>query len=310
MSTTETVYYYAVTYTAGQTSFTISGTGTQISVTTPNAIITNADTNDVDDTTKGIENKYIGSVVVDGVKGYLVQDTSNSKYYVFLVSKPASTSGTQTVDPSTNNSDTNKANWNATAGNDAACFMAGTLVRTPQGEVAVETLKTGDLVSLADGGEAPVSWMGRHTVSTHFADKLRVLPIRIKANALDDGVPARDLLLSPDHALLVDGVLIQAGALVNGVTITRETQVPETFTYYHVETASHALILAENTPAETFVDNVDRFRFDNWEEHQTLDGDAAGIPEMDHPRAKSARQVPQKTRTRLAARLNEAAAAA
>ncbi|HUW80553.1 MAG TPA: Hint domain-containing protein, partial [Acidocella sp.] len=183
-----------------------------------------------------------------------------------------------------------------------ACFMAGTSVRTPSGDVAVETLKTGDMVSLSDGHIAPVSWLGVQTVSMVFADPLRVLPIRIKAGALGEGLPGRDLLLSADHALLVDGILAQAGALVNGVSIIRETQVPTVFTYYHVEVADHSLILAENVPAETFVDNVDRMGFDNWAEHEALYGNAVAIVEMDYPRAKSARQVPQAIRNRLMAR--------
>jgi hypothetical protein len=53
----------------------------------------------------------------------------------------------------------------------------------------------------------------------------------------------------------------------NGTSIVRETDVPEVFTYYHVEVDDHSLILAENTPSETFVDNVDRLNFDNWAEH-------------------------------------------
>ena len=182
-----------------------------------------------------------------------------------------------------------------------SCFMAGTAIRTPSGDVAVETLKAGDLVTLSDGRTAPVCWLGRQTISMVFADPLRVLPIRIQANALGDNVPARDLLLSPDHALLVDNILIQAGALVNGTSITRESRVPEIFTYYHVEVADHSLILAENTPAETFVDNVDRLNFDNWAEHEAQPGDTA-ITELEYPRAKSARQVPKATRQRLTGR--------
>jgi hypothetical protein len=192
------------------------------------------------------------------------------------------------------------------------CFMAGTNIATPNGEVAVEALKAGDVVSLANGGSAPVTWLGRQSVSPLFADPIRANPIRVKANALADGVPSRDLLVSPDHALLVDGVLVQTAALVNGVSVVRETEMENNFTYYHVEVANHALILAENTPAETFIDNVDRLGFDNWDEHP---GDVQ-LVEMDLPRAKSARQVPAGTQARLAARgaalyglLDDAAAA-
>ena len=104
--------------------------------------------------------------------------------------------------------------------------MPGTMVRTPRGEVAVETLARGDCVMTTDGRAEKVSWIGRQTVSLRFADPLRVLPIRIKAGALGENVPSRDLLLSPDHAILVGEVLIQAGALVNGTSIVRETKVP------------------------------------------------------------------------------------
>ena len=182
------------------------------------------------------------------------------------------------------------------------CFMAGTLIRTPDGEVPVETLQRGALVTTADGRTVPVTWLGRQTVSTRFGDPLRVLPIRIKAGALADNVPVRDLLLSPDHAILVEGALIQAGALINGTSIVREKAVPEVFTYFHVEADGHALILAENTPAETFVDNVDRLNFDNWAEHQALYPEGKTVDELPYPRAKSHRQVPINIRVKLAER--------
>jgi Hint domain len=182
------------------------------------------------------------------------------------------------------------------------CFMAGTLIRTPTGEVAVEALKPGDAVLTADGREQPVRWVGRQTISTRFADPLRVLPIRIKAGALGEASPSRDLLVSPDHAILVEDALIHAGALVNGVSIVREPRVPTAFTYYHVELEDHALILAENTPAETFVDNVARMNFDNWTEHEALYPHGATISELPYARAKAHRQVPTRIRAMLSAR--------
>nr|QIP04352.1 Hint domain-containing protein [Bradyrhizobium symbiodeficiens] len=182
------------------------------------------------------------------------------------------------------------------------CFYSGTLIRTPEGDVAVEALKRGDLVLTHDGRTVPVDWVGIQTVSTVFTDKMRTLPIRVRAGALADSVPSRDLLVSPDHALLVDGTLIQAGALVNGTSITRETVVPPTFVYYHVEVEDHSLIIAENTPAETFIDNVDRLGFDNWAEHVALYPNGKPINELPYPRAKSYRQVPVSIRIALGAR--------
>jgi hypothetical protein len=192
---------------------------------------------------------------------------------------------------------------------DLLCFMQGTLIATPAGERAVETLAIGDLVLTAAGATAPVRWMGRRTLHAFGpdgylrADPLRVMPIRIRAGALGDNLPVRDLLVSPDHAILVEDILIQAGALVNGVSILRERRLPERFTFYHVELADHALILAEGVAAETFVDNVDRLGFDNWAEHEALYGNEPCIAEMPYPRALSHRQVPQEIHALLMARV-------
>ncbi len=184
----------------------------------------------------------------------------------------------------------------------AICFLAGTMIRTPDGERPVETLKRGDLVLTTDGVAKPISWLGKQTVAAAFADPIRSWPIRVKAGALAENTPSRDLLLSPDHALLIEGAMIHAGALVNGVSILRETRVPRSFIYYHVELDDHSLILAENTPAETFIDNCERLAFDNWKEHQQLYPNGKDIEELTYPRAKSARQVPVHIRIFLAER--------
>jgi hypothetical protein len=193
---------------------------------------------------------------------------------------------------------------------ETTCFYAGTRIATPTGEVAVETLRPGDLVLTADGRAMRVNWLGRQTVSLVFASKLRALPIRIKAGALGEGAPARDLLVSPDHAMFLHGLLIHAGALVNGTSVVRETDVPQVFVYYHVELDEHALLLAEGAPCESFVDNVDRLGFDNWDEFLALYPNGKTVEEMPYPRAKSHRQTPAAVRAALAERARCIGAAA
>ncbi|GGC60259.1 Hint domain-containing protein [Chelatococcus reniformis] len=183
------------------------------------------------------------------------------------------------------------------------CFLAGTLIATPAGERRVEDLAAGDLVLTAAGESRPVLWIGRQSVAALFAEPLRSYPIRIAAGALDEAVPVRDLYVSPDHGLLVDGVLVQAGALVNGTTISRVNEPAPHFVYYHIELEDHALVLADGAVAETFVDNVTRRRFDNWAEYEALFGEReAHIAELELPRVKAARQLPRAIRERLTAR--------
>jgi hypothetical protein len=182
------------------------------------------------------------------------------------------------------------------------CFLTGTSIATPSGETKVEELRRGDVVSTAGGETRQVLWIGRRKVSSEFADASRVFPVRIRAGALAEHIPTRDLVVSPDHAIMVEGVLIQAGALVNGVSIVRESAMPSEFVYYHVELDRHDLIIADGTLAETFVDNVDRMGFDNWDEHQKLYPEGNPIVELPYPRAKAHRQVPIAVRETLAAR--------
>jgi hypothetical protein len=181
------------------------------------------------------------------------------------------------------------------------CFLAGTAIACPDGERLIEDLAVGDLVVTADGTQRRVRFVGRQTFTTLFADPLRTRPVCIRAGALGEGLPRRDLCLSPDHAILVDGVLVQAGALVDGIAITRMSGLPERFTYFHIELDDHALIFAEGLPAETFVGNVPRRRFDNWADYVALYGEQPRlISEMPLPRVKSARQMPRRARGRAA----------
>jgi hypothetical protein len=218
-------------------------------------------------------------------------------YQVFDYTAGLGTIDSETFSSSLTTTDTYDISYAPTS-----CFFAGTRVLTDRGEVPVEELRAGDRVMTVDGAARAletVRWVGRNVVSRRFADPLRVLPIRIRAGALGDSVPTRDLLVSPDHGVLVDGVLAHAHALVNGASIVREPAVPLEFTYYHVELDRHALLLAEGTPAESFLDGVEDMAFVNWAERVRPDSVAA----LPHPRPKSARQVPRHIRDRLAARI-------
>ena len=187
---------------------------------------------------------------------------------------------------------------NLESGTVPICFLEGTLIRTPRGERPVESLQVGEFVTTAGGGVAAIRWIGHQAVVRAFADSAQ-LPVCLRAGALGAHVPSRDLYLSPNHAVLVDEVLIQAGCLINGSSITKMQRVPARFTYFHIETEGHCLVLANNTPAETFIDNVDRAQFDNWDERGALPETETPMAEMEFPRVKAVRQVPRDLRHRL-----------
>jgi len=186
-----------------------------------------------------------------------------------------------------------------------ACFMAGTMIATPDGASAVETLKIGNLICTADGRAVSVKWIGRQTIAPFFGLHEGRRPVCIASGALGEDCPVRELRVTADHALLIDGVLVQAGALVNGGAIRRLTpaELGDRFTVFHVETENHEIILAEGAPAETFIDNVTRELFDNYAEFEALYGDTLGsMEELPHPRAKSFRQVPPSIRAKISER--------
>jgi hypothetical protein len=182
------------------------------------------------------------------------------------------------------------------------CFLAGTLIATPAGARAIETLCVGDLVLTADGRAVPILFTGRTTVVARTARGARGLPILIRAGALADGVPSRDLQASPQHGIVVDDMLVSAQALVNGLSIRRMPAPAPVFIYYNIETEAHEVILANGTPVETFCDHIGREAFDNHAEFQARYPEGRLIGEMALPQAQSARQLPRATRARLDAR--------
>lgn len=199
--------------------------------------------------------------------------------------------GTTTVTLDITGSFSNGLQVNVAGGNtvitDVTCFAAGSRIATPVGNIPVEQLKIGDLVQTLHAGDRPVKWIGRrHYDGRLIAGNLAALPVCIKRNAIADGVPERDLVVSPGHAIAIDEILVHASRLVNGVSVVQARDV-EGVTYYHVELASHEILLAENCPAESFQDEHFRQQFDNAEDYRRLyPGEVAPVmrclPRLDH----------------------------
>ena len=145
------------------------------------------------------------------------------------------------------------------------CFLRGTRIATLRGEVAVEDLRIGDLVVTATAGALPVTWIGTRGFITGLVNehlRAALLPVRIAAGALGEACPARDLHVSPEHMLCLEGVLIPAERLLNGTTITRADGF-DVVQYFHIELPRHAVLYAEGAPAESFLDTGNRNMFAN-----------------------------------------------
>jgi Hint domain len=135
------------------------------------------------------------------------------------------------------------------------CFLRGTMIRTAIGDRRVEDLVPGDLLPTVFGGTQPIQWVGRYPYKRSDRTKPWVksaLPVRIAASALAPNVPHSDLLVTQVHALLIDGVRIKAGTLINGRTITLyEAEELDELEYFHIKLENHDVIYAEGAPCET-----------------------------------------------------------
>ncbi|MCW4590763.1 Hint domain-containing protein [Gluconacetobacter entanii] len=160
-----------------------------------------------------------------------------------------------TVTASSNGNDFTPA---ATAA-DVPCFTTGTPILTPRGDVAVEDLRVGDEVVTASGAHRRIRWIGHRRIACRSVPahlRHTVLPVRIGAHAIAPGVPARDIVVSPGHAIALDvagaDVFVPASVLVNGATITQDDRVQAH--YWHVELDSHDVLLSAGLRSESFMD--------------------------------------------------------
>ncbi|NTS32935.1 Hint domain-containing protein [Phyllobacterium sp. BT25] len=160
------------------------------------------------------------------------------------------------------------------------CFLRGTSIMTPTGEAVIEELKVGDLVVTMRGHAVPIKWVGHQRYknggkSWHES----VVPIKVSRHALDDRTPHKDLYLSPNHALYIDGVLIRVKDLVNGATIAPATPSRgEVLDYYHIVLDTHEVIQAEGLAAETLLVRESNYEhFTNFADYKRLYANEAPV---------------------------------
>ncbi|HEV8036959.1 Hint domain-containing protein [Yoonia sp.] len=146
---------------------------------------------------------------------------------------------------------------------DVPCFAAGTLIETADGQVPVEDLKVGELVLTYDHGYQPIRWIGSCSVSpAQLEAKERLKPILIRADALGAGYPQQDLIVSPQHRVLVSSVialrmfaytdvLIPANKLValDGIDVIDDTT--DGVTYFHFLFDAHEIVWSNGAPTES-----------------------------------------------------------
>jgi Hint domain-containing protein len=147
------------------------------------------------------------------------------------------------------------------------CFTPGTIIATPTGSVAIETLTVGDLVITADNGLQAIRWIGQKRVSgARLMAHPHLRPIRIKAHAFGHNRPEQDLLVSPQHRMFLKSrqthlmfgeheVLVPAKGLVNDKTILVDNKATHV-DYIHILFDQHQLVLANGTWSESFHPNT------------------------------------------------------
>ncbi len=147
------------------------------------------------------------------------------------------------------------------------CFLRGTLIATPSGDIAVENLRAGDLLLTASGAIRPIVWLGFGRSLISPRNRCDASPVIFRAGALGADAaglptPRRDLFVTRRHAMLVDGVLVAAEHLVNGASVVWD-MAARVVEFYHIELGSHDVILAEGAASESYRDDNSLHLFHN-----------------------------------------------
>lgn len=142
------------------------------------------------------------------------------------------------------------------------CFASGTRIKTPEGMRNIEDLQAGDLVVTVDRGPQPIRWAGSRSLDAiDLATETRLIPVRIKAGALGGGMPEHDLVVSPQHRILISSdiaaeltgekeVLVAAKHLLGTDGIELATDLTEV-SYHHILFDHHEIIYSEGLRTES-----------------------------------------------------------
>lgn len=145
------------------------------------------------------------------------------------------------------------------------CFLAGTEISVNGATRKVEDLAVGDRIDVLVNGKTEqktVTWVGKSTsIAAPFLPlDMAGYPVRILKDALAEGVPFKDMLITPEHCLYLNGCFVPARMLVNGQSIFYD-QSFMSYDYYHVETEDHAIITADGVFTESYLDTGNRRSF-------------------------------------------------
>ena len=142
------------------------------------------------------------------------------------------------------------------------CFLPGSRIATPKGEVPVEKLEAGDVIVTLRGEARPVVWVGTGQVVATPGRRNAATPVIVRKGALAENVPNQDLHITKAHGLYFDHRLIPVEFLVNHRSILWDDEA-KIVALYHVELGTHDILIANGAPAETYRDDGNRWLFRN-----------------------------------------------
>ncbi|OUI78723.1 hypothetical protein HK18_07520 [Commensalibacter intestini] len=139
------------------------------------------------------------------------------------------------------------------------CMLPGTMIRTPEGDIAIENLRVGDFINVYNNqmvSAQKIIWIGKgnsqYIRHYNYINDQSNYPIRILKDAISPNVPYKDLCVTLEHCLFFDNKFIPARMLVNGRSIIYD-QSYKSYDYYHIETEKHSIIMADGMLTESYL---------------------------------------------------------